>query len=100
MAGVTKGYAYYSFPELCSKLTRDRCGLLKRVTAEKRRQIRSELRDRMYACYLAGHIKTHDDLVEKIAGLCLASRSMVRNELRRYLYSGRTRGKRIDESTA
>jgi hypothetical protein len=95
MAGVTRGYAYYSFPDLSSKLTNGRSTLLKRVTAEKQKRIRSELRNRMYAHYLGGHIKTHDELVAKISRRCLASRSMVRNELREYLYSEKGRGKRV-----
>lgn len=89
IAGVTKGYAYYGFPELCFKLTNGRSDLLKRVMAKKQKQIRSELRNRMYARYLAGHIKTHDDLVAKVARSCLASRSMVRDELRKYLYAAK-----------
>lgn len=87
--GVTKGYAAYQFPQLCSQLVNKRSVLIEKLVAVRRKTLQAALEGGLLKRYQAGELHSIDHLVGEMVRLYGVSHSMARTEVNDFLYSAR-----------
>lgn len=82
--GVSTGYAYYYFPELCRLVRQNIVRLMRNNRAHLRELMAAQLNNGLYAMYLSGEIKRQKQLTAMLATTCGATCAEARRTFHEY----------------